>query len=380
MPYQLRGGRGNALAVGPVEDPLSRAIQAFLQAGSGAYGMVRGIRQENADRTRRDRLDIEAAVRQAAQDDREERRWQVGLAETRDARDERRTERAQARKWQLDDKRAEEEARIRQEMRDAGVAPVPSLGGGTTYTQVRPSQDMLKAAAQQHLQVKALREQAEALGVPNATTLSPGGLAVAVQERLAQRKMDAEFQDFQRRERFSATGGGTANPSRGDNKDEMPLRKEFNAEIARHSQIAPALAKIQESAKLGTGQGDMGIIYGFMKMQDPGSTVREGEYASAQNSAGVPEQVRQAYNRALSGEKLSPDTRAKFLSAADALVRTERAAARQTITRYAGLAVRYGMPADAIVYDPYDPVLGPYQTGKPAAARRPMSAVVQGVK
>ena len=166
-------------------------------------------------------------------------------------------------------------------------------------------------------------------------------------------------------------GGGGQSASGGmppaDNKDEMPLRKEFNKEMTRHTQIAPALAKIKESAKLGTGQGDIGIIYGFMRLQDPGSTVREGEYATAQNSAGIPDQVRQLYNKALSGEKLAPEVRDRFVTAANRLGQQEREQAQQMIQRYAGLAVRYGMPANAVVYDPYKSVLGPYQT----KARRP---------
>ena len=188
-------------------------------------------------------------------------------------------------------------------------------------------------------------------------------------------------------------GGGGQSASGGmppaDNKDEMPLRKEFNQEMTRHTQIAPALAKIKESAKLGTGQGDIGIIYGFMRLQDPGSTVREGEYATAQNSAGVEDKVRQAYNNALSGQKLAPDVRANFVAAADRLGQTEREQARKVIERYAGLATRYGMSADAIVYDPYDAVYGMYQgagkqgvgtDGRPFGQRRPLSQIVGGVR
>lgn len=192
-------------------------------------------------------------------------------------------------------------------------------------------------------------------------------------------------------------GGGGGGGQQGgmppaDNRDEMPLRKEFNQEITRHTQIAPALAKIEESARMGTGQGDMGIIYGFMRMQDPGSTVREGEYATAQNSAGVEEQARQTYNRLLTGEKLAPEVRAKFVEAARRLAQTEREGARQLVSRYAQLATRYGIPAEAVVYDPYDSVLGMYQgAGKPGVgpdgkpfgqgnARRPLSQVVGGVR
>jgi hypothetical protein len=65
--------------------------------------------------------------------------------------------------------------------------------------------------------------------------------------------------------------------------------------------------------------GDISFIFQYMKMLDPGSVVREGEFATAQNAASVPDQIRNQYNRALSGERLNPDQRQQFLQAAGAL-------------------------------------------------------------
>ena len=58
------------------------------------------------------------------------------------------------------------------------------------------------------------------------------------------------------------------------------------------------------------------MIFAYMKMLDPGSVVREQEFANAQNAAGVPDQVRNAYNKALRGERLNPAQRAEFLRSA----------------------------------------------------------------
>ena len=42
----------------------------------------------------------------------------------------------------------------------------------------------------------------------------------------------------------------------------------------------------------------MALIFGFMKTQDPTSTVREGEFATAENARGmVGPHVRRMYNR-----------------------------------------------------------------------------------
>ena len=65
--------------------------------------------------------------------------------------------------------------------------------------------------------------------------------------------------------------------------------------------------------------GDISFIYQYMKMLDPGSVVREGEFATAQNAAGVPERISNMYNRALKGTRLSPAQRQEFLATADQL-------------------------------------------------------------
>ena len=52
------------------------------------------------------------------------------------------------------------------------------------------------------------------------------------------------------------------------------------------------------------GVRDIGLIYQWMKMNDPGSSVREGERADAANAGGVTEGIRNLYNRLLTGEVL----------------------------------------------------------------------------
>ena len=47
------------------------------------------------------------------------------------------------------------------------------------------------------------------------------------------------------------------------------------------------------------------LIFAYMKVNDPTSVVREGEYATAQNAAGVPARIRNMYNSSLTGQKLT---------------------------------------------------------------------------
>jgi len=77
-------------------------------------------------------------------------------------------------------------------------------------------------------------------------------------------------------------------------------RKEFlgDAQVKDFKNVANATRQIVTLAQGdNTAMGDIGLIFSYMKALDPGSVVREGEQASAQNAAGVPEQIRNAYNR-----------------------------------------------------------------------------------
>ena len=40
-----------------------------------------------------------------------------------------------------------------------------------------------------------------------------------------------------------------------------------------------------------SGASDIALLYGYMKVLDPGSTVREGEFATASNAGGIPDKI-----------------------------------------------------------------------------------------
>jgi hypothetical protein len=105
-----------------------------------------------------------------------------------------------------------------------------------------------------------------------------------------------------------------------------------------------------------------------MKMLDPGSVVREGEFATAQNAAGVPDRVMNLYNRILSGERLNKDQREAFKGQAAGLM---TAAQKQEQIVRAGIermATGYGLNTKNIFYEP----AGPSSPGSPAIPGAPV--------
>ena len=117
-------------------------------------------------------------------------------------------------------------------------------------------------------------------------------------------------------------GGG----SEEDQKQINALRKDIMAVSKDFRQVNAAFKRIEKGGRKGTAASDISLIFNFMKINDPGSTVREGEFATAQNAAGVPERAINLYNSLLKGTRLSPEQRNDFLSSAKDLVDGQREA------------------------------------------------------
>lgn len=133
-------------------------------------------------------------------------------------------------------------------------------------------------------------------------------------------------------------------------KDANTLRDEFNKGAGDFIKVRDAYRRIEASAANPSPAGDMSLVFNYMKVLDPGSTVREGEYANATNAAGWPVQIRNAYNKALTGEILSPAQRADFVSQAKGLYSTQEESYLKLQSEYERLATRRGIdPSDVVV-------------------------------
>ena len=130
---------------------------------------------------------------------------------------------------------------------------------------------------------------------------------------------------------------------------EAKLRKEYNDQTATFRDVRDAYQRIKASTP--DAVGDLSLIFGYMKMLDPGSVVREGEFANAQNAAGVPEVVRNAWNRALSGERLSDNQRGAFKAQAGKLYQVQETQAKATRAGIERIGRGYGLDPKNLFYD-----------------------------
>jgi hypothetical protein len=96
------------------------------------------------------------------------------------------------------------------------------------------------------------------------------------------------------------------------------LSKGFNADkqVKDFKEVKISYETIKTAAENPSAAGDLSLIFAYMKVLDPGSTVREGEFANAQNAAGVPDRIKNLFNNWKEGERLSTDQRAEFVAQA----------------------------------------------------------------
>jgi hypothetical protein len=147
------------------------------------------------------------------------------------------------------------------------------------------------------------------------------------------------------------------------------LRKEFQGQqgYKDFQQVSAAYKKILTTSE--TGAGDMSLIFGYMKLLDPNSTVREGEYATAANAGSVPQSLLASYNKVVSGEKLAPEVRKQFRDEAAKVFGAQKAQFDQLAAPYVEIARKRGLPPEDVIFGYQEPASSP--PASPAASASP---------
>jgi len=149
--------------------------------------------------------------------------------------------------------------------------------------------------------------------------------------------------------------------------NEKDLRTEFSAQVKPYTELAQAFRKVEAAATNPSAAGDISLVYGYMKILDPGSTVMQGEQATAQNAGSVPDSIRAMYNKALTGESLAPTIRQDFYAQARNIIESQRELSGDLINRYTSVAREYKLNPNQIVYDPFKRIKTPAEVAAEAA-------------
>ena len=149
--------------------------------------------------------------------------------------------------------------------------------------------------------------------------------------------------------------GGGAGGGGGESfgkEDATTLRKEATTQLSEYQKFGDAWGRVQEAAMNPSPANDIALIFAYMKILDPTSAVREGEFATAANAGSIPQRVWAKYNKLMRGEELNAEQRNDFLSSAYGLVRSQHRNAQRIVDRYGNLAAGYGVNPKAVAENP----------------------------
>lgn len=132
-------------------------------------------------------------------------------------------------------------------------------------------------------------------------------------------------------------------------KFENSLRDEFTTTTKDFRNVQDAYSKIKKTTS--TGAGDMSMLYQFVKLLDPGSVVRESEFATAAASGSLGERIQGAYKSISQGGRMPESLRNEFIAEAENIYNGQKEGYDRSIETYKGLAQRNNLNADNIVTD-----------------------------
>ena len=131
---------------------------------------------------------------------------------------------------------------------------------------------------------------------------------------------------------------------------EKTLRTDFNALTKNFRAVGDSFNTIMAGAENPTAASDLSLIFAFMKMLDPTSTVRESEFAQAEQAGALPDKVQNIIGRFWDGQRLTVN-RPMFLTQAKNLYDARVPAYANIADNYTAIAGREGLDARNIVMD-----------------------------
>ena len=166
------------------------------------------------------------------------------------------------------------------------------------FEQAKAEKEAVEAKYAERTAVDKLIKSAADLGLTKAQTNS----ALAQTRKLGVETQKAALE----LEAFKASGG--VDPAKAFDYEEK-LRKEFQARTKVYSELGTTYQNIKSSSEAKNGPGDIALITGFQKMLDPGSVVRETEFATGRDTAGLYQRLLNESQKLQSGQLFALDSK-----------------------------------------------------------------------
>lgn len=133
---------------------------------------------------------------------------------------------------------------------------------------------------------------------------------------------------------------------------ENKLRNDLRTRIKPYIESVSTLQKIKDAAKSGTGAGDIALVTSFMKMLDPGSVVREGEFVTAETSTGKFNQMMNLLNKLQTGQRFKDEKeRLQFVNLAESFMQAMEKDAKKARKPFESAVKEYELSPENVFED-----------------------------
>jgi len=145
-------------------------------------------------------------------------------------------------------------------------------------------------------------------------------------------------------------------------------------DIKNFIEIRDGYERVQTGANLKNAQGDLALLFGYMKMLDPNSVVRETEFANAESAMGYAQKILNAPSKFFKGNRLTDEGRKFFAGAANKLYATKETQHNRAVDFYSNQLDTFGIPTNLGIRDfstsfqdtkPTTPFTGPINPNNP---------------
>lgn len=196
--------------------------------------------------------------------------------------------------------KAEVEARVKMETATDDIAKAKAT---REFEQAKAFKEQVDAKYAEEAAQDAIKKRAADLGLTN----NQAGQALAMTKKLGVETKKAALE-------LAAIEAGGGTDTKEKFTQEEKIRKEWQGRSKMYGELQGTFNTLQASANSANGPGDIALITGFMKMLDPGSVVRETEFATARDTAGLFTQLQNRLEKAQNGQLLSPQQRREYVA------------------------------------------------------------------
>lgn len=246
--------------------------------------------------------------------------------------------------------------------RGVGLAAQLATAGVGAYTQYKAQKDLkeqeLSSQQQFAQQFPHLADIASTLSpeTRQAYTMEALKQGLAANDPIKQLELQGKQLDIQKTQaeisklRKETAMAGQPDPEK-TFKNATALRQDYLTNSKTFQGAKDGYERVIASAENPSAAGDLSLIFGYMKTLDPNSTVREGEFATAESARGLPSSLVAKYNKVVSGERLTADQRNDFVDRATKLYNQAEKSQNKIADQYTKIAKRNQINPEDVVVD-----------------------------